>query len=682
MPIVTTRSASPSAATALATPPVTITTEQPQSNGHSSKANALLDSVIDAIQSPTKTANPIMIPPQPPATTPGSTRTRTASEVSSPTRRNRTLADLVFGPEDRVEEPLPTIQLPTITPLSVARAISTERSAHDNMSTPHLPQTPASPPVPSGRLAMGQISSPNLSYYDQSELTLEVQRKVDAATIALRKSPSNSKFPDVGPVARKKINRDQISSPTLVSATTSVDTIPLPSPSLNSTSSSKFGLRMKKFRGTLRSKPNGLPNGDEITPFPMDVHSSPQASPPLSQTATYPRAMEVNTGPASASEMERFKVNVTTPPATAGPGLKGFMARFRKSKSPDAMLDVNQPSASSRRGDIPHSSGSSLSMSISSSPQSQVQSVPAPKGSFTSRRSVSMRSAKRPQPPMQKQKLTQSMLMPNTAVELPQEEEDYTNDNDATFKDEAALKQLFDAASNLGLDQAALNSLVARSASTSSRSTTGWMSSRPSSGPSRKSRPPDISEDAAESSRAPSVAEGRSSLEGLSQRIAGPVIRKLSIKKHAEAVRRQQQPASRERTETPPPTLAPPSLPPPQPRPQDDKTPSGSRNTILRRTIIMPSETKGVPIDMNALLRKNSTATTTTRKRRSASAASIHSNRSIQDRAPTPPPPKSGAGKRFSTDAASPPVPNIPQSFSHLDVPTNVEKPNSMYDSL
>lgn len=112
MPIVTTRSASPSAATALATPPVTITTEQPQSNGHSSKANALLDSVIDAIQSPTKTANPIMIPPQPPATTPGSTRTRTASEVSSPTRRNRTLADLVFGPEDRVEEPLPTIQLP------------------------------------------------------------------------------------------------------------------------------------------------------------------------------------------------------------------------------------------------------------------------------------------------------------------------------------------------------------------------------------------------------------------------------------------------------------------------------------------------------------------------------------------------------------------------------------------
>jgi len=132
----------PSATVSPAVTPPSVTTEQLQINSQSSKANALLDSVIDSIQSPTKNkpAVAISVPKQDPPTSSGSPRTRTTSEVSSPTRRNRKLADALFGPvdQDGVPQPLP---LASIAPLSMTR----ERSAHDNMSTPHLPQPNLSP---------------------------------------------------------------------------------------------------------------------------------------------------------------------------------------------------------------------------------------------------------------------------------------------------------------------------------------------------------------------------------------------------------------------------------------------------------------------------------------------------------------------------------------------------------
>jgi serine/arginine repetitive matrix protein 2 len=638
----------------------------------------LLDSVIDSIQSPTKVSpGPVLAPKQDTAP-PGSPRTRTTSEISSPTRRNRNLADALFGPEDQ-GVPQPPAQLPTVAPLNMSPSLSAERPVHDNLSTPHLPRSPL-PSATSGRLPMGLMSSPNLTTTDQNELTLEVQRKADAATIALRSNPSNSKMPDTGTVPRKKINRDQISSPKLVSASTSVDTIPLPSasPILNSSSSSKFGQRIKKLRGTLRSKANATPTGEEVTPFPLDVKSSTTQSTSSHQSASRAHTISAHGGTASATDLGRFKVQVPTPPATSGPGLKGFIARFRKNKNPDGMLDTLP-----RPGDVPYSSASSTSFSPSPprgpSPQPQFpqSAPPASKTSFRgTRRSPSTRSADHTQ--QRSQPLSRSMSVPRTTVESPEDDESPHN---STQKDDAALRQLFDAASNLGLDQAALTSLVARSTSTSSRST-GWRT-HTSLAPSQKSRPSDILEDNRESVGATSVSDGRPSLEGFSARIAGPVIRKLSIKKHTDPSRR----AQKEREDVALENLAssPPSQQeqPRQPTIREEKTPTSSRNTIIRRTIIMPSETKGIPIDINALLRKNSQSTT--RKRRSGSGASVHSNRSIQDRAPTPPPPKSpgSSGRRFSTDTTSPPVPHLPHSFSsNLEVPPNTEKLSSTYDSL
>jgi hypothetical protein len=174
-------------------------------------------------------------------------------------------------------------------------------------------------------------------------------------------------------------------------------------------------------------------------------------------------------------------------------------------------------------------------------------------------------------------------------------------------------------------------------------------------------------------------------LEGLqrvSSKVAGPVIRKLSIKKHSNPLRRKDEtptqqtglagPCPQEPKRDTPQPQARTRQPPPQP---EDKP--NSRNTIVRRTIIIPSEAKGLPPDIQNLLRKGST-----KRRRSASAASTHS---IQDRAPTPPPPKNGpglSGRRFSTDVAVNPMPSTSSSHNNLEVPGAHEKVNSAYDSL
>jgi len=73
---------------------------------------------------------------------------------------------------------------------------------------------------------MGQLSSPNLTIPDDDELAKQVLAKVEAATMALRKSPLNPKFPDglgppIPPAAKRKVDRDQISSPTLLSVSIS-----------------------------------------------------------------------------------------------------------------------------------------------------------------------------------------------------------------------------------------------------------------------------------------------------------------------------------------------------------------------------------------------------------------------------------------------------------------------------
>ena len=116
---------------------------------------------------------------------------------------------------------------------------------------------------------------------------------------------------------------------------------------------------------------------------------------------------------------------------------------------------------------------------------------------------------------------------------------------------------------------------------------------------------------------------------------------------------------------------------PPQPQTHALQTSSqpeekpNPRNTIVRRTIIIPLETEGLPSDIQNLLRKEST-----KRRRSASAASTHP---IQYRAPTPPP-KNGPGvrgKRFSTNVSVNPMPGTSSSHNTLEIPGAQERAGS-----
>jgi len=117
--------------------------------------------------------------------------------------------------------------------------------------------------------------------------------------------------------------------------------------------------------------------------------------------------------------------------------------------------------------------------------------------------------------------------------------------------------------------------------------------------------------------------------------------------------------------------------------PEGGRKPREARDTatlsaVVRRTIIFPSESKGGGnnFDLNALLRRNSQA----RKRRSAGTASL-SNRSVHDRAPTPPPPRSPTKKRFSSET-TPPLPQMPGSLSSQTDNSFSEQTASNYDSM
>ena len=672
------------------------------------KANALLDSVIDSIESPRM--GPALLTPQSSMQSQSQDipESPVVSEfMDSPTRRNRDLADALFGPQDPVDAPVTVVphsalHLPTPSPLQISRSVSTEGTLTSTASTPHLLRTPE---MTGGRLFMGQRSSPNLTIPDDDELAKQVLAKVEAATMALRKSPSNPKFPDglgppIPPATKRKVDRDQISSPTLLSASLSVDTIPLqpttpidpPSSGsgLSSSGTLRLGQRFRKLRGTLKAKP--LPTGEEVSPFPVDLKPTKSISP-----ATSPNLLHhplVQPGDVSISSTEHSgslsvlsattvtmesQLSPTPTPSSSGQGLKGFMARFRKNKDKGGdgnLLTVKNASVNGLMlppGSPSTNTNSLHSPSNGSPPQSH--SAPTTRLSFSGKRSNSTRVKKRSE---DLGHMTASMPT-NMATTSEQEigEED---------EDQVALRQLWDAASQLKLDSAALNNLVARSPSNVSKSST-WTKSmtRTSLVPGRKSKPIDTLQEEGSSSSRPSFSEGRPSFEGLqrvSSKVAGPVIRKLSIKKHSNSVRRKDETPTQQtgltglRPQQPKPDTPQPQARAQQSTPQPDER-SNPRNTIVRRTIILPSETKGLPPDVQNLLRKGST-----KRRRSASAASTHS---IQDRAPTPPPPKNGPGvngKRFSTDVVVNPLPSTSSSHNNLEVPGAHDKVNSAYDSL
>ena len=552
--------------------------------------------------------------------------TATDPEPSSATRRKNALARALFGASDSEQSlsspsPQPTDGQSAEQAPRIESSLSS-RSLHETIS-PSSPNGIASPPATEQRDK------------DKQELAMEVQRKAEAAMAQLKKAPSSTKVNESS--NKKRIDPSQISGPKFVSASTSVDTIPVRSPSAASgqllagqtpsPNSSKLGSRFKKLRGSLRAKPT-LPSGDGSTPHHFDQPSSADRS--LAGTPDGP-----------PPEPTRSKAIPPSHSATTGPGLKGFVSRFLKPRSGDT-------SEHERRRQIPSSSSPAPPSYFANqqaerrpevgNPGQVAQSAPPENKSFRPHTPVSPESPPSNPPP--------------SAPPAPPSVHHGGDTGTAKDVDDKALKQFIDAANNLGLDQAALTEFLNRSTSISSKRLTAQSAKHMSAEPSDKighdKSNPTLGDTPLLAASDPHHGIGQPSPRPSGGEIVGkaPTRRPLARKPDANAA-------------------------------------------VVRRTLIFPSEGKQSALEPGTALRKSSS----TRRRRSTSAASMHSNRSLHDRVPTPPPPKSPTGRRFSTEQ-SPPLPHIPNSLlSQTEAASNaaqpqsasavpLEKSNSAYDSL
>ncbi|KAI9511318.1 hypothetical protein F5148DRAFT_1146881 [Russula earlei] len=553
-------------------------TQRPMSQDSALKASALLDSVVDSIQAPRLKLGELKTD-----TDLANSNSSAEPEPSSATRRKNALARALFGPSDSdqsLTSPSPppmddhdtsSSVLPAERPLLIEISTSS-RSLRETLS-------PSSPSVNDG---VGTSSSSVTEALDKRQnLAREVQRRAEAAMADLNRMPSNAKVSDFS--QRKRIEVGQISAPKLVSASTSVDTIPsIPRirPGLE--------LRLKRFRGSLRAKPTP-PASDEPTQPSLDQSS-----------AHTDRSLATPDGPLPPSTTDHSRSKVVSLPATAvspGPGLKGFVSRFLKPRSGD----ISEPD---RRKQLPSSSNSLATPSVSQ----HVQSAPPRDKSFRPHTPVSPDSAPPFNPPPSAPIVTAPVPDGSTARAV----------------DQNALKQFMDAANNLGLDKDALTDFLARSPSVGSR-LTGHSSKRSTAlsgdGSGRGRRDSPLTEPTLLSAPSPG---SRRNLGPPPQRQSGEVIAKAPTRR---------------------------------PLGRNVVTPDSTNSTIVRRTLIFPSEAKQSNLDPGTGLRKSSS----TRRRRSTSAASVQSNRSLHDRVPTPPPPKP-LGRRFSAEQ-SPPMPHIPSSL-------------------
>ncbi|KAG9318868.1 hypothetical protein JVU11DRAFT_975 [Chiua virens] len=579
---------------------------------NNAKASALLESVVDSIpltQIETKVEHD------------------TQPEISPTTRRNRDLARaLGFGNDDSDRLVVPQISNQDSSSTSVSptvEAILPPENLQDMEYNPPMSAPPTqtenmlSPSPPPQRSQSMRTPRPAPT---DPELAREVQRKAEAATAALMKVPGK-KFADVNAstisVARRKIDPSQISEPRLLSAPTSVDAIPLPiatsQPQVTSQPSLGITERMRRFRNTLRVKPTA-PSTEDVTHCPADPQQQP-TSQGLGRRPTLPRF-----GPGSSTELGKLKTPHTGPPASVSPGFRGLMARFRKPRTMDSTGDsqssvhsrtsptTSSPTASSHQG---HSRGNTT---FSSPPTATNPSL----GEASTRPS-----------------LDASGVLANDV-------------------DSAAVKQLFEAASKIGLDQAALNDLLTRSTSVSRAA--GWVWSGGSS---------TVGNTSLTTSAQPSNILGRnlpvppvdnhSTDDDPSNSADDKTVRKVSVRKAGELGQAR----------------------------QNGQIPENA--AVIRRTLIFPSEFRSSKVDLSQVNRKAMVR----RHRRSGSGTSAQSARSVHDRVPTPPPPKNNGGRRFSSER-SPPVPNVATSIGAQaeallrTPPSNAvtDKPSSAYDSL
>ncbi|KAF9050667.1 hypothetical protein BDZ89DRAFT_587581 [Hymenopellis radicata] len=351
------------------------------------------------------------------------------------------------------------------------------------------------------------------------------------------------------------------------------------------------------------------------------------------------------------------------------------MARFRsKPRTIDPSLQYAarhspQPSATSS---IPRENGNS---SLSRAPQGKL----APSGLFPPTRvpvhhhiaddstySSSLGSPTTPRAPHTP--LPSSEPEPDTPIPMADEN--------------LALKQLYTAAQNLGIDEKRLNDLV-RSTSTSSKSTI-WTSTL--------GRNTSTRDNSTSSTHLQSTVStlSRNNSTTLSQAATNLKRNNSSAvfnqpEGHVESKVRQGPDVVS--TQSPVTTGPVRSLSTRKPIPEHIRRPregvdtSAFNSAVIRRTIVMPSEFRNSnAFDINALLNAKASS-----NRRRASTTST-SSRSVQDRVPTPPPPRTGS-RRFSRDREIlPPVPQLPGTSApgadgRLKAP-GLEPSNSNYDSL
>ncbi|KAG9104934.1 hypothetical protein FRC06_005001 [Ceratobasidium sp. 370] len=645
---------------------------------HAMKANALLHAMMDSIESsPAHTMQPPLQPlaaqssfsSEEPQSTP-----QTATPPSPTIEPSRDVSD--------AEPPTPDTPVPEQDPRHKALADALFGSDSDaTVKDSHLPFGRSQSLRAFGMPPVSGAPSPKEG---ERLLAEEVERRAMAATAAL-KSPSTPRFTDAGTNGRKsikKLNTRQISSPQLVLATTSVDTIPLgvsnqsnlsnlshpspaaPSPAVEQRAPqpSKLSQRIKKFTGNLRTKtPN--PTGEEVSPYVIET-----STPPATETSANSRQMPSFDPPTPSKSPsvitpvtamdDSYSSSAPGTPMSTQPRLRGLMARLRKGRkdstdsrdkgvrAPSPLGPNAKPAASPQRALVPPPPHI---------PAAMLRAEPIPVPDNFSSSSLGGSGADSPQnvPPPPPLPLSAPANLSAQTSDLSPQVPSHPHAQSQQV-DEDAVRQLYDAALHLGLDRAVINDILVRSQSTSSRSTawTQAQSLATASTSDTPTTPPALPMSSLERSMSvttPKAPRGSVMLG-----------RQLSLK-----------PFNTQPMRAPSPTVG------PQLQSGEDNGPKAS---VVRRTIIFPSPPTRSSSEM---ARRPSTS-----KHRRNRSGSVHSNKSVQDRAPTPPPSRAPTNKRFSKDQ-SPPVPQLPSGLDG-SVAATLQPPRSTsglgsgsnYDSL
>lgn len=623
----------------------------PRPQDASAKASALLNSVLDSIDQPVIPrfdGNGQFVVSNGKEREDRATKLEvplTQDEPPSPSRRNKDLADIIFG-SDSPASSSTTQEFVPEPPVRSSEPNGAERSFIPETVVPPQPVASTSSERTARQtdveIADVAIHPNRPIVMDPNELIRQVQERTEAAMAQLNRSPRQGVFPSAtSPITRKRVNPHDISGPLNVQSSASIDKIPTVALPTNrstanlqraSTTTSKFSLT-KRLRNTLRNKPS-QPNGDEVTPWTANNASSSSIS-----RANGNRSLTPSKALGSTSDLNGLKGPNHSPPSSAGPSLKGFMSRFRRKGQTDAMSESEHRNGSSHYSSTAsHSSISPVDRHTPSTPQS------APPTTFNYGSMSSARSESHASP--SSSHLTNASLNSYFAPTSPTSQN--SHDAPPSAASSLALQQFLSAGINLGLNQADLNEMLTRSQPRDQRSPdmmSGGTLTRNNS--------------LAVKSLPDPQAEVNSTV-----RMTSPVP-EVYVEQVSDLGRR---PSQRQYAGSP------------APAPRRVREIAGGHvntgNGVVRRTIIFPSANGSTP-DLSTLFRKVS------KRGKRVSGLSMQSARSVHDRAPTPPPLKV---KRLSTDT-SPPVPTMPAWTGQSSLTTsrqfpdsNTEKSNSIYD--